>query len=437
MRTSRYGSVVRGPSEHQVSEIIFDVGPWFLNSIPVEINNTVLYFISRPLVPPGDPLQTALPKLDLSSFLAAIFSTTQAETLKTTPRTSLLIPHNSAFRRLGMLVSAHLLAASSKKDLENVLLHHALNTVEYAQSLKNGSQHTFATLEGSDLQLDRTGNRTLFVSPSGGWAGMQAEVYTQDILTQTGVIHELSDVLIPRSVNLTVGKLVRAAQGSTMSSLAIKAGFDWLLDGTAPPEGSPWDDDELTGAGWTLLCPTDDAFKNLNLSQIFLDVVMLRSVVAQHVIPSPRSRDVLRMFDRDGLYNNRPLPFDDSPTYSTLHSSSSAYGDIVFRWRDDMEPNGYVVGIKDARGTDGAADWARVLSWGRSTTAGGGGVIEIDRLLTPYYPPWWIAYGAPTGVGFVGCLMICAFFYGIRVLWIRDTEATYEPVGGFGPDDES
>ena len=416
--------------------MIFDVGPLFLNSVPVEINNTIVYFLSRPLVPPGDPLQTALPKLDLSSFLAAIFSTSQAETLKTTPRTSLLIPHNSAFKRLGLLVSGHLLATSSKNDLENVLLHHALKTVEYAQSLKNGSQHTFATLEGSDLQLDRTRNGTLFASPSGGWTGMQAEVYTQDTLTQTGVIHELSDVLIPRSVNLTVGKLVRAAQGSTMSSLAIKAGFNWLLDGTAPPEDSPWADNGLTGTGWTLLCPTDDAFKNLNLSQIFLDVLTLRSLVAQHVIPSSRSQDVLRIFDRDGFYNNRPLPFDDSSTYSTLHSSSSAYGDIAFQWRDDMEPNGYVVGIKGARGTDGNADWARVLSWGRSTTAGGGGVIQIDRLLTPYYPPWWIAYGAPTGVGFVGCLMICAFFYGIHVVWIRDTEATYEPVGGFGRDDD-
>ncbi|KAG5647591.1 hypothetical protein DXG03_008944 [Asterophora parasitica] len=393
---------------------------------------------SKPLVPPVDPLQTALPFLDLSSFLAAIFSTSQAETLRKAPHTSLLVPHNSAFKRLGMLVSAHLLGPSSKQDLENVLLHHALNTVEYAKSLRNGSQHTFATLEGSDVQFDRLRNGTVYVSPSGGWTGMQSKLYLQDRLTSTGVVHELSDILIPRSVSLTVGKLVKAAQGSTMATLAIKAGFEWALNGTAPPEGSPWADEGLSGAGWTLLCPTDNAFKDLNLTQLYADPDALRSIVSQHLIPSPPSEGD-SFIDTNPLYNNRPLPLDESPTYSTLLSSSSAYGDLVFRWHDDPETKkkGYIVGIKGARGTDGSADWARVLSWGRSTTAGGGGVIQIDRMLSPYNPPWWLAYGAPTGVGIVGSLLICLFFYGVRIVWRRDTtEATYEPVGGFGRDDE-
>ncbi|GLB36003.1 putative mitochondrial carrier (TC 2.A.29) family protein [Lyophyllum shimeji] len=404
---------------------------------PIEINSTVVYFVSRPLVPPVDPLQTALPYLDLSSFLAAIFSTSQADTLRNTPHTSLLLPHNSAFKRLGMLVSAHLLAASSTQDLEKVLLHHALNTVEYAQSLRNGSLHTFATLEGSDLQFDRSKNGSLYVSPSGGWDGMRAEVYLQDRLTKTGVIHELSDILIPRSVNLTIGKLVKAAKGSTMASIAVKAGFEWVLNGTAPPEGSPWAEDGLSGAGWTLLCPTDTAFKDINLTKLYADADGLRSIVSQHLIPSPPSQRDFFLYDNDALYNNRPLSFDESPTYSTLLSTTSDYGDLAFRWRDDAETKGFIVGIKGARGTDSSADWARVLSWGRSTNAGGGGVIQIDRLLRPYNPPWWIAYGAPTGVGIVGCILICFFFYGVRIVWKRDTtEATYEPVGGFGRDDE-
>lgn len=355
--------------------------------------------------------------------------------LRTTPRTSLLIPHNSAFKRLGMLVSAHLLAASSKQDLENVLLHHALKSVEYAQSFQNGSQRTFATLEGSDMQINRLNNGTVFLSSSGGWTGMKAELYPRDLLTQTGVVHEVSDILIPRSVHLTVGKLVKAAKGSTMASMAVKAGFDWVLNGTAPPEGSPWADERLSGAGWTLLCPTDDAFKGLNLTQLYADVDGLRSIVTQHLIPSPPPES--DFVDDDALYNNRPLSFDDNPTYTTLRSPAAAYGDIVFQRRDDEDAvSGYVVGIKGARGTDGHGDWARVLSWGRSTS-GGGGVIQIDRLLIPYYPPWWLAYGAPTGVGALGVGLICLFFYGVRNVWRRDTtEATYEPVGGFGRDDE-
>ncbi|TFK36860.1 carnitine/acyl carnitine carrier [Crucibulum laeve] len=367
---------------------------------PVEANNMLIYFVSRPLIPPSDSLQTALPFLDLSIFLAAVFSTSQAETLRTTPRTSLLMPQNLAFKRLGMLVSAHLLSASSKQDLENVILHHTLDTVEYAHSLQNGSQHTFATLEGSDIKVERTKNGTGYISSSGGWAGMKAELYPKDLLTQTGVIHELSDVLIPRSVQLSIGKLVKAAKGSTMATLVNKAGFDWILNGTAPPEDSEWADAKLGSAGWTLLCPPDDAFKDYNLTQLYADDVGLKVIVTQHLIPSP-PRDADLDAETNALNNNQPLALDDSVTYSTLRSSSSAYGDIVFQQRtEDMQ---YVVGIKGARGTNGQADWARVLSWGRSTTGGGtGGVIQIDRLLVPYQPPWWIEYGAPSTVGAIG-----------------------------------
>ncbi|KAF9010367.1 FAS1 domain-containing protein [Hymenopellis radicata] len=404
---------------------------------PIEVNNTLIYFISRPLVPPTDALQTALPFLDLSSFLAAVFSTSLAETLKTTSRTSLLIPHNSAFKRLGLLVSAHLLAASSKSDLEKVLLHHTLDSVQYADALHNSSQHTFSSLEGSDLNLEKAKNGTLFLSASGGWAGMKTALYTKDILTQTGVIHEVSDILIPRTVDLTIGKLVKAAKGSTMATLVSKAGLDWVLNGTAPPEDSRWAQEGFAGTGWTLLCPTDDAFKEFNLTALYENVEWLQEMVGQHLIATPHTSGSSFMVpDENVLNNNRPLQLDDSPTYSTLRTQDSEYGDIIFRLHDDGSGK-YIVGIKGARGTDGNGDWAQVEAWGRSTTGGGtGGVIQIDAVLMPYHPPWWIEYGAPTVVGIVGSLLIIGFFLGVRWVWRRDvTEATYEPVGGYGRDD--
>lgn len=266
---------------------------------------------------------------------------------------------------------------------------------------------------------------------------MQARLYPQDLLTRTGVVHEVSDILLPRSVNLTLGKLVKAGQGSTMTTIVTKAGFDWVLNGTAPPEGSKWAEEGLEGVSWTLLCPTDDAFKGINLTRLYSDVSSLESIVAQHLIlGDPRSRSSI--LDENPIFNNRPLPFDETPTYSTLQSTSSNYGDLVFQRREDLGPSSYVVGIKGARGTDGQAYWARILSWGRSTTSGGGGVVQIDRLLMPYYPGWWFEYGAPIGVSIGGSILICFFFYVVSLVWKRDTaEATYEPVGGFGPDDES
>ncbi|CCM05190.1 uncharacterized protein FIBRA_07399 [Fibroporia radiculosa] len=397
----------------------------------VEIDNTLIYFISRPLVPPSDALQTALPSLELSSFLAAVFSTNLADTLKTTPRTTLLIPLNSAFKRLGMLVSAHLLAASSKTDLERVIQHHALTDVQYGAVFVNGSQRTFGTLEGSDVHVDRRANGSLVLSASGGWSGMQAELQLRNMLTQTGVIHEVSDIMIPRSVQLTVGKLVKAAKATTMATMMTKAGLDWILNGTAPPENSPWADRGLGGSGWTLLCPTDDAFKHVNLTTLYGDQEQLHAIVGQHLIPtSSTGRDPIADV-QDVVNNNRPLAMDDSASYTTLSLDDSLDRGVVFRVLDGE--GGTVVGVEGARGQNGKRDWARVLSWGRSTTGGGtGGVIQIDRLLLPYHPPWYLEYGAPIAVGFIGSVMIAAFFYGVRVVWRKDTtEATYEPIGGF------
>ncbi|PCH33751.1 FAS1 domain-containing protein [Wolfiporia cocos MD-104 SS10] len=401
----------------------------------VEINNTLIYFISRPLTPPADALQTALPELELSTYLAAVFSTNLADLLKTTPRTTLLIPPNSAFKRLGMLVSAHLLAASSKADLERVIEHHALVDVEYAGALVNGSQRTFGTLEGSDVHADRRANGSVLISASGGWAGMRALLAPRDMLTQTGVIHEVSDIMIPRSVDLTIGKLVKAAKATTMATMMTKAGFDWILNGTAPPPDSPWAEQGLSGSGWTLLCPTDDAFKEINLTTLYADTDKLQAIVAQHLIPAQMPRnDVIE----DVLYNNRPLAMNDGAAYRTLQtvSAQSTYGDVVFL-EDAGEASVIMVGVRDARGQNGRSDWARVLLWGRSTTGGGtGGVVQIDRMLMPYEPSWLIANSAPIAGGVVGILVIGAFFYLVRYVWRRDTtEATYEPIGGFGQDD--
>ncbi|GJE87640.1 Fasciclin domain-containing protein [Phanerochaete sordida] len=408
---------------------------------PVSINNTLIYFVTRPLTPPIDPLATAVPTLDLSIFLSAIFSTSMAEKLKTTPRTTFLMPHNGAFKRLGALVTTHLLTASSKVDLENVIQHHVISGVEYARSLVNGSQRTYATLEGSDLHVERKkakDNSTVMLSASGGWVDMHSLLYPRDTLTETGVIHEISDVMLPRSVNLTIGKLMRAAKGTNMISLITKAGLEWILNGTAPPEGTPWADMGLDSAGWTVLCPPDEAFKGLDLKELYADPEKTRDLVLQHLVPvqrpsQPPSEDAFVAV----VNENRPLVMDDSATYTTLltTTSESLYSDVVFRV---LEDKGTVVGIKGARGADGKNDWAHVTAWGRSTIDGGsGGVVQIDALLLPYYPSPWVRYGGPIAVGVVGTLLNIVFFYAVWRFWKRDTtEATYEPVGGFGQDHE-
>ena len=310
--------------------------------------------------------------------------------------------------------------------------------VEYTKSFESGSAKSYGTHEGTDLRAYRPGNGSVYLSASGGWEGMSAEITTMNMLTQTGVIHQLSDVLLPRSVDLTIGKLVKAGKGSTMATMVTRAEMEWLLNGTAPPDGSPWADPIYEGVGWTLLCPTDEAFKGYNLTHLYEDTQLLRDIVEQHIIPLPPPNPD-KMFQAKAFQTNQPLPLIDSATYSTLHSKESAYGDIVLRQGSDGDGGvSYFVGIKGAAGTETPANWARVVSWGRSTTYGGiGGVIQINQLLSPYRPPWYVEYGAPTTVGIFGVVLICLFFLGVRAFWRRDTtEATYEPIGGFGQGDD-
>jgi solute carrier family 25 carnitine/acylcarnitine transporter 20/29 len=390
----------------------------------VEVNNTVIYFVSRPLVPPVDAFKVALPDLDLSTFLAAVSSTTLSSILFTQPRTTLLIPNNDAFKRLGGLVSDYLLRASSKVELERVLLHHALIGVEYAESIVDSSSKSYPTYEATDVHAERMNNGSIFLVGSGGWSDMTTALTLRNLLTQTGVLHELSDVMIPRSVNITIGKLARAAKASTMLNLVGKAGMDWVLNGTAPPEDSTWNKAGLTSTELTLLCPSDEAFKHVNLTELYADVPRMRAIVEQHLIPGPAAQ-VAAM---DVLNNNRPLRLADDAGYETALSTTSLYGDVLFRATVD---GAFIVGIRNTAGTGGNGDWARVVSWGRTTASRRmGGVILIDQLLVPYHPPWYTEYGAPIVGGAFGVLIICTFFWFVRWFWARDTTvATYEPIG--------
>ena len=399
----------------------------------VEVGNVVIYFISRPITPPTDALESVLPKLDLSTFLAAIFSTSLAEVIKGRPRSTILIPRNKGFEHLGALVSNHLLSSVGKPDLNHVIKHHIVDGIYYSDSLTKVSGKTIPTDDGSDIRLTNGS-----VTASGGWSGMTSALHLQNLITTTGVVHELSDVLLPRTVELNVGKLARAAKGSLMVSLLVKAGFDWVLDATPPPEGSPWAQMGLDGKGWTLLCPPDDAFKSLNMTELSGNIDRLREIVGQHLIPTPpQSSSIFTSAEQardDEL--NRPIALRNDATYSTLLSPDSAYGDIVVR--ASTTPGGPpLLGIKGARGTSAQEDWAKVVSWGRATTGEGvGGVIAIDRLLTPYHPSWLVQYGQPIGSSIVGVLLIGAFFWCVRLLWNKEVDATYEPLDRAAPEED-
>jgi len=100
------------------------------------------------------------------------------------------------------------------------------------------------------------------------------------------------------------------------------------------------------------------------------------------------------------------------------------------------------VGIKGARGSGGLRDFARVIGYGRTTVPARGtendptggprsGVLQVDRVIDPWIPDWWNAWGKPVASGIIGGILVVAFWASVlHFWWKRDEEPTYEPLNG-------
>ena len=375
-----------------------------------------------------------------------MFASSMTQTIRSEPSTTILVPHNDAFTSLGLLTSYLLLPeADARKALRSVLKHHVLKRVVYAERLGPKAVNEYKTVEGSKVII-----QGLDVTASGTW-NITSGLLPVDALTQTGVVHELRDVLLPSSLRVNIRDLARAAKGNTMVNLIERAGLGRLLNGTLtyrdigdlddwkrthrrePKVGSLEWNISLPSPGWTLLCPTDSAFKRVNLTHLLDDLPALRRLVLQHIIPTPPPPSTLHFA--------QPLPFGDDATFTSLLSPDSLHADIIFR---KIKGKKTILGIRGARGTDGETDYATVLDFGRTTAVVNGGlpgtrsgVVQIDRVLEPWVPGWWMAWGQAVIAGIGSGFGIIAFWGAVLYFWRRKKEeATYEPLDGEGTGEE-
>lgn len=403
---------------------------------PIEVGNSIIYLISRVLEPPSTFVSTALDK-GLSTFVAAVYaSALDKQFLLHSPATTYLAPTNAAFDYLGLAMNYFLLPAA-RGELGQFLQYHAIPDTIYLGQLPYDSQH-FTTIEGSDVFLERSTTHT-HVRVRGPRVGgfpangdnRPARVIEGDLLTSTGVLHVLNQVVLPPNINITGEKLMRGARASTFADLLSMVNMSWIaqggpspnsaetLNGEASMQQSKWSRKQIERrlfqqGSYTILCPTDKAFTKINLTHYLNDMTALLALVQLHIIPSPPpSKSSLKdptKFPGDG----RPLALADEATFSTLLSKSeggtSEYGDLAFRQSGESD---WLVGIKGARGTNGQHDAARILNFGRNTPqfssetivtleapndaaeevsrssmVFGGGVLLIDGVLEPFEPTW-------------------------------------------------
>jgi len=262
--------------------------------------------------------------------------------------------------------------------------------VDGVKSLKdlggeNWKAGSWETLADEDVRIrpgeKAVNNRTLF------WGDVKAKVVDGNYLTKTGIMHVIDEVEIPQKVNITVGKLMKGSKLSTMEDLIRRANMTWVLGESTldPPKN-------LTGTGYTVLCPTDKAFTRINLTRYLNDPFELYSLVSQHIILpsslSPSSSEPSAEEDE-----SFPIGIQEDKTFKTILSQTKndkyRKGDLTFRFWQGT----WLVGIKGARGTN-ETDGAKIIAHGRTNPRLiGGGVFEIDHVLQPYQPSFFWRVG--------------------------------------------
>ncbi|KAF8338034.1 uncharacterized protein EI90DRAFT_2991353 [Cantharellus anzutake] len=427
-------------------------------STPVEAPSFIIYIVSHLLEPPPSAIARIESDAQLSTYLAAAFSTGLIEIIKETPSTTILTPYNRAFEKLGLLTSYLLLPEQdSRKALCAVLKHHILTSVAYSTDI--GDKRSFNTLEGTSVTINGTS-----VIGSGSW-NVTGKLHPSDTLTKSGVIHAVEDILLPSRLRVTIGDLALAAGCHTMIELIHRAGLGKVLNGTLTMKDVDDLDDwerrhrrkdnsnlapisgDSSPMGWTLLCPPDSGFNRVNLSRLYDDKDALQTLVLQHIIPTPATPNDLSYAE--------PISFGNDATFTTLLSPSTYYGDLVMRETTSIvveattpmlpllgdtpksdspqRERAILVGIKGARGTSGETDYARVISYGRTTTPDisgtRSGVVKIDRVLEPWVPGWWRVWGWAIPMCAMGSLGIIAFWSTVVYFFRKgENEATYEPL---------
>lgn len=429
------------------------------NSFAVQVGDSIIYLLASVLEPPSSVVTTAVSDLRLSTFVAAVYAASLDKTLSRSPAITYLIPHNPAFTSLGLVMS-YLLLPTARDELRSLIRYHAIDEIVYLDEFPIGGALRYPTLDGAEIYVEReSSNATLAIHgptigghPANGET-RDARLIEGDILTSSGVVHIIDQVELPPSMNIGVAKLLQGAKATTFADLIRAANMSWILEGKPPPPSS-----DLSTSGrrkrikrrakadraYTVLCPTDKALSRLNLTYYLSNSRALSSLVKLHIIPT----DAFAPLSSDG----HPLPLVDEITYSTLldvkQGGESQYGTVAFRrWGEE----GWLVGIKSARGTEGASDSARVVGYGRATPwfvpveretpdplgvegemrlAGGGGVLTIDSVLLPYEPGWfrrWGWIGVVVGLGVLGGVTMGAMGWKV---WKGRERVEYQPVEG-------
>ena len=216
---------------------------------------------------PADIVGTALLSGVFTELAALAIQADLVTTLKGEGPFTVFAPTDDAFKKLPLDV---LHAVEDNPDmLKTVLTYHVVPGALKVADLKPGK---LTTVAGADLTVTKDGDTTYINGNA---------ITSPDVEASNGVIHVMSDVLVP-----PIGDIIEVATTlpgfDTLASLVTQAGLVDTLKGAGP---------------FTVFAPVDAAFDALpaaTLSAVQSDPALLKKVLTYHVVAGALTTDMLK-----------------------------------------------------------------------------------------------------------------------------------------------
>ena len=141
------------------------------------------------MVPSKDIVDNAMGSADHTTLVAAVKAAGLVETLKSAGPFTVFAPTNAAFEQLPKGAVENLLKPENKGKLTSVLTYHVVSGTYKASDLKDGQ--TLKTVQGETLKISEK---------DGKWWVNGAEITIADVISQNGVTHVISAVVMPKKM---------------------------------------------------------------------------------------------------------------------------------------------------------------------------------------------------------------------------------------------
>ncbi|KAF9939507.1 hypothetical protein BGZ65_010349 [Modicella reniformis] len=400
---------------------------------PVQLQNSVIYLVTRPLELPLPLVKKMKQDESLSGFYKALTSIGLDRKLSDARGVTVFAPSTAAWGELGVVANfLRLDEQVSKEALEAVARYAIVDNLHYTPDLKAG-RTVLKTSQGSELIVEKS-NDAIYVGEGRLERSDQVggQITEKDILVESGVVHAVSAVALPPTLAITLYNVLQGSGASDFLEAFETSNITQIL--------TNWEQD------FTIFAPTDEAFQEANLEDALNDADFVGRLVRLHVIPGKilkleenvknvepsllnnDARLSLRDIDHDG--KSFGVRVKGAPARKEAKIVNKGYAHHA--WSNDDENPGDL--RKTARvKQQHASDDARGASVVSTVPLPGGVIYVIDRVLLPGDPEpissawFWIAIAV---VGILAAIILCILSVILGVALAKELQHSqgYQPV---------